>query len=148
MSTAPIEYNPQLPDCYIFDIDGTLAIRTNRGPFDWKRVGEDRVNIPVAFTFINLKISMSVQMFIFSGRDSVCRPETEKWLKDCKIHHNGLFMRPQGDISRDSIVKEIMYEENIKGKYNVLGIFDDRNQVVDMWRSLGLPCYQVAEGDF
>jgi len=26
--------------------------------------------------------------------------------------------------------------------------FDDRNQVVEMWRGLGLPVYQVADGDF
>jgi probable HAF family extracellular repeat protein len=26
--------------------------------------------------------------------------------------------------------------------------FDDRNRVVDMWRSLGLTCLQVAPGDF
>jgi hypothetical protein len=27
-------------------------------------------------------------------------------------------------------------------------ILDDRNQVVDMWRSIGLPCFQVAPGNF
>lgn len=37
---------------------------------------------------------------------------------------------------------------NIKDKYNVLGIFDDRQQVVDMWRSLGLKCFQVEPGNF
>ncbi|WP_457852111.1 phosphatase domain-containing protein [Mycolicibacterium conceptionense] len=33
-------------------------------------------------------------------------------------------------------------------RYTVAGIFDDRNRVVDMWRRLGLACFQVAEGDF
>jgi hypothetical protein len=27
-------------------------------------------------------------------------------------------------------------------------VLDDRNSVVKMWRSLGLECWQVAEGDF
>ena len=28
-------------------------------------------------------------------------------------------------------------------------VFDDRNQVVDMWRNgLGLQCFQVADGNF
>ena len=31
---------------------------------------------------------------------------------------------------------------------NVLFILDDRNGVVEMWRSLGLKCLQVAEGNF
>ena len=26
--------------------------------------------------------------------------------------------------------------------------FDDRNQVVRMWREKGIPCAQVADGDF
>jgi hypothetical protein len=26
--------------------------------------------------------------------------------------------------------------------------FDDRNSVVKMWRDLGIPCAQVADGDF
>ena len=33
-------------------------------------------------------------------------------------------------------------------KYNVHFVLDDRQQVVDMWRSLGLTVFQVAEGDF
>ena len=41
-----------------------------------------------------------------------------------------------------------MYEENIEGKYNVVTVFDDRNQVVEMWRSLGLSVCQVNYGDF
>lgn len=28
------------------------------------------------------------------------------------------------------------------------GVFEDRKQCVDMWRSLGLTCYQVADGNY
>ena len=34
------------------------------------------------------------------------------------------------------------------GKDNVAMVFDDRQQVVDMWRQNGLTCFQVADGDF
>jgi len=27
-------------------------------------------------------------------------------------------------------------------------VFDDRQQVVDMWRQNGLTCFQVADGNF
>jgi hypothetical protein len=30
----------------------------------------------------------------------------------------------------------------------VVAVFDDRDQVVRMWRSLGLTVFQVAEGNF
>ena len=33
-------------------------------------------------------------------------------------------------------------------KDDVFAVFDDRNQVVDMWRSNGLTTFQVADGDF
>ena len=43
--------------------------------------------------------------------------------------------------------KEI-YDNELKGKYNIKFIVDDRDQVVKMWRSLGLTVLQCAEGNF
>ena len=57
-------------------------------------------------------------------------------------------MRPEGNNEKDSIIKKRIYEDHIKGKFNVEFVLDDRNQVVEMWRELGLTCLQVAEGDF
>lgn len=57
-------------------------------------------------------------------------------------------MRPAGNMEKDSVIKRRLYEEHIKGTYNVAYVIDDRNQVVEMWRSLGLRCLQVANGDF
>ena len=41
-----------------------------------------------------------------------------------------------------------LYEQHVKDHYDVLCVFDDRNQVVDMWREIGLKCLQVQPGDF
>jgi hypothetical protein len=49
---------------------------------------------------------------------------------------------------KDVLTKQKIYEQYIKGKYNILFIFDDRNQVVSFWHLQGLTCLQVAEGDF
>jgi len=49
---------------------------------------------------------------------------------------------------KDVIIKQEIYEEHIKDKYDVLFVMDDRNQVVEFWRSIGLTCFQVAEGNF
>ena len=38
--------------------------------------------------------------------------------------------------------------KKVKDKFNILAVFDDRDRVVDMWRSLGLTCLQVAYGKF
>ncbi len=40
-------------------------------------------------------------------------------------------------------------DNEIKGKYFVRFVLDDRNQVVDMWRNeIGYACLQVYYGDF
>ena len=57
-------------------------------------------------------------------------------------------MRKTGDFRKDSIVKKELFDENVRGKYNIEFVLDDRNQVVEMWRSIGLVCLQVADGNF
>jgi hypothetical protein len=57
-------------------------------------------------------------------------------------------MREYGDQRKDSIVKAEIFDQEIRGRYHVVAVFDDRDQVVRMWRSLGLTVFQVAEGNF
>lgn len=135
-----------LPNCYIFDLDGTLA-KMNRSPYDWNAVDTDLPNEPVVKLYKLLLAQETFDIIVVSGRDSVCRVKTEAWLAKYCGRPDALFMRPQGDNRDDRIVKQEIYEREIKDKYRVLGIFDDRSKVVRFWRSLGLPCFQVAEGD-
>jgi hypothetical protein len=51
-------------------------------------------------------------------------------------------------LSRPSQPKEQLYRQHMEGKYNIKFVLDDRQQVVDMWRGLGLTVFQVDEGDF
>lgn len=134
-----------LPKAIIIDIDGTLSTNiTGRSPFDWNRVGEDLCNETVK----NIVNSYNGHVIICSGRDSVCKQTTVEWLKSNNIKYNMLLMREKGNVEKDSIIKKRLFEDNIKGKFFVEYVLDDRNQVVDMWRSIGLTCLQVAEGDF
>jgi hypothetical protein len=57
-------------------------------------------------------------------------------------------MRPAADSRKDSIVKAELFWEHVAPHWNVRGVIDDRDQVVAMWRALGLMCAQVAPGDF
>lgn len=153
-STAPV-FDPELPSAIICDIDGTLAHMNGRSPYDWKRVGEDAVDKSIrdiVNSYYNQRVIMDetprVTIVLMSGRDGSCRPETEQWLKDNRIKYDLLYMRTDGDSRKDSTVKEELFEANVRGKYNVLFVLDDRNQMVDKWRSMGLKCLQVAYGDF
>lgn len=135
----------------IVDIDGTLAQMNGRGPFEWDRVWEDNLNKPVKMVIdaMNFGHPADLEIIIFSGRDSICRKLTTDWLDMHGVPYDQLYMRPQGNNEKDCIIKRRLYDEHVAGKYDVLFVLDDRNQVVDMWRKdLGLPCFQVNYGDF
>lgn len=141
-----VEVNHSLRPAIICDIDGTLAKMSGRSPYDWKRVGEDAVNMPIYNIYA--EYYGKATLILLSGRNSVCRPETEEWLSRNEIVYDYLYMRAENDDRKDWIVKEEIYRNHIQGKYNVLFVLDDRNQVVEMWREKGLVCLQVDDGDF
>ncbi len=41
-----------------------------------------------------------------------------------------------------------MFQDHVEDHWSVQFVMDDRQRVVDMWRSKGLKCLQVAPGDF
>lgn len=150
---APVQtFDPNLPPVILCDIDGTLAHMGTRSPFAWDLVGNDTIDqtvLQILRTYEGAPLTYRPQIIMLSGRDSVCRQQTLAWLDKYEVPYNDLFMRAKGDMRKDNIVKRELYEQHIAGKYNVLFVLDDRNQVVDMWRNeLGLKVLQVAEGDF
>jgi predicted kinase len=138
--------DPQLPDCYLVDIDGTLAINHTRSPFAWDRVGEDALNLTVATTVE--KLGKDTNIILLSGRSSECSDLTVEWLKQHNIHYKDLFMRPANDSRPDDIIKSELYYFHIHDRYNVIGVIDDRPKVCRMWRSLGLSVFQVGNPDY
>jgi predicted kinase len=134
---------------YIFDIDGTVAHMTGRSPYDYTRVGEDAADREVRELFWTIQAAnLYARMIFVSGRKDDCRDVTEAWLKANGFEYDWLYMRKTGDDRNDAVVKLDIFNEHIRNGYDVLGVFDDRNRVVNMWRRLGLKCFQVAEGDF
>ncbi|AST15390.1 polynucleotide kinase [Streptomyces phage Samisti12] len=132
---------------YLFDIDGTLASMSDRSPFDWSRVGEDDPRRQVVLTAQALA-EAGYDIVVMSGRDSSCREETIAWLEFYDVPFCDLFMRAEGDMRKDNIVKQELFDQHIRDFYDVVAVFDDRQQVVDMWRDMGVDCFQVAPGDF
>lgn len=151
-----IEYDSKLPEAIICDVDGTLALFGDANPYE-RDFSKDKLNQPIYNILSAFGAACDdgwgdVTRIIVSGRKDKFREETESWLKSKGIVYDYLFMRkaaPEGEKEpKDTVVKKEIYEQEVKGKYNVLFVLDDRNQVVELWRSLGLTCLQVAEGDF
>jgi hypothetical protein len=143
----------------IFDLDGTIALIDHRRHFvagksqvtdeDWRNFFaacvDDEPNLPVITTLRALHYQ-GYEIVILSGRSSEVRSETVAWLKKHQIPYHGLYMRLAGDHKPDEKLKEELLEKFTKE--TILCVFDDRQKVVDMWRSKGITCFQVAPGDF
>lgn len=147
---SPPVVDPSLQNAYIIDIDGTLAKMHGRGPYEFDKIGTDVPNEAVVQVVLNL--AQWNNLIIVSGREEKYREVTTDWLnryiKDIQDNPlwDILFMRPTDDTRNDAIVKQEIYEREIKGKYNIRGVFDDRPRVIRMWRSLGLPVFDVGPG--
>lgn len=152
---------------YIFDLDGTLALIEHRRHYvecekpkqDWKRFYvacvDDAPNTPV------LRIMESLRRFadvwIFSGRSDEVRPQTVEWILEYTTFSSGdldstsgiLTMRREGDYTADDVLKRQWLEGMlVDDRRRLVAAFDDRTRVVKMWRSMGVACLQVADGEF
>jgi len=130
-------FHQSLPLAIISDVDGTLAKNVGRGHFDWSKVKGDKLCQEVALV-VTAMHAQGYQLIITTGRDGSCEKETREWLAENHVDFDELFIRPAGNFERDEIIKERMFNDHIAGKYNVVGVFDDRPQVVRMWKRLGL----------
>lgn len=138
--------NSKKPTAYIFDIDGTMAIKhPDRSIFDGSKVDMDFPIIPVINVLKALK--QHHKIIILSGRDGAYKEVTENWLYKMEISYNEFYIRAPEDNRRDSIIKEELYKLYIEPVYDVLGVFDDRIQVLgECWQDkLGLFTFDVRQ---
>jgi predicted kinase len=139
-----------LPGAVLVDIDGTVALHEGvRGPYDTSRYHLDRPNIPIIDMVRHEAYDLGNLIVFGSGRSEKFREVSMEWLyQEVKVPIAGCFMRPLGDSRNDAIVKLELFDKNIRGKFNIKRAYDDRNRVVDAYRSIGLTVLQVADGNF
>ena len=150
---------------YVFDLDGTLALIEHRkhwleskAPDRWRHFyaacDKDQPNDPVIATMERLRHS-GADVWIFSGRSDEVRDKTVEWL----AHHTSfmshdlegpmLTMRAAGDYTADDVLKRQWLDAMlVDDRRRLVAAFDDRDRVVAMWRGAGVPCFQVAPGEF
>ena len=151
---GPVPFVPDesLPPAIIVDLDGTLAILGDRNPYDAARCGEDTLD-PTVDTIANWAWQNGYHVIFLSGRKETYREQTEAWLdahewlpRGISVH--GPFMRADNDGRPDFVVKAELFDKHVRGRFDVRFVLDDRDQVVNMWREMGLKCLQVAPGAF
>lgn len=140
---------------YIFDIDGTLSNAEHRmhhikqEPRDWRaffaEVGGDTPHQHIVDLCKTLATKHDI-VFV-SGRSDECRFETVNWLRAQGLD-GALYMRKAGDHTDDNHLKILLLTQIVEDGYDPIMAFDDRDRVVAAWRAAGIPCAQVAPGDF
>lgn len=132
----------------ICDLDGTLALFGDRNPYD-RDFENDEVNREVSEIIESFYYEQGYAIIFVSGRKETNKLKTMEFLKRAVIIDDyDLYMRHGEDNRNDAIVKYEIYKNHIAPFYDVKLVLDDRSRVVNMWRSLGLKCFQVADGDF
>lgn len=131
----------------IVDIDGTVATRTNRDPYDYSKVLDDAPK-PDVIEVVNSLWKAGHKIIFVTARDDSCYEDTFEWLRLHCPPFMKLYMRKTGDTRNDGVIKREIYDELIKPNFDVVCVLDDRQRVVDMWRSIGLTCLQVDYGNF
>ncbi|MFF2195482.1 AAA family ATPase [Streptomyces sp. NPDC058157] len=143
----PYVADPALPDAVLCDIDGTLALTGDRGPYDFSRCELDLLNAPVRHALDAFRRGGD-RIVLLSGRGEEHRPQTESWLRAHEVPYDELWMRAAGDTRRDDVVKAELFDAHVRERYAVRVSLDDRDRVVAVWRRMGLPTWQVNYGDF
>jgi len=149
---------------YIFDLDGTLSLVEHRAHIlqresrdKWKdfyaACDKDEPNKPVLRVMESLRIFADI--WIFSGRSDEVRGKTVTWLAKhtsfltTELEGSMLVMRAEGDYTVDHVLKKTWFDAMlIADRKRLVATFDDRDQVVKMWRDSGITCFQVANGNF
>jgi hypothetical protein len=147
-SVPLVDRDPSLPICVIIDIDGTLSKRGDRGIFDFDKSIDDSFFHQIGYILRLIddanrytnEVVGKTHIFVITGREDKFSDVTNRWLNKHQIPFDKLFMRRTADRRPSNIVKEEIYAGNIRGRYNVLFVVDDRKQDVDMYRANGLYC--------
>ena len=153
---------------FIFDLDGTLSDTTHRlhyiqGPKkDWDNFfSSSRYDppIPAGIAAIKALKAGKAEVWVWTGRIESTFIDTVRWLnahaeldipfwspmrKEQSLRMRGLKdHRPDHELKKNWLTKL-----DPEHRLRLAAVFEDRQQVVDMWRAEGVPCFQVAPGNY
>lgn len=149
-----IVQNPDLPDAWVFDVDGTLADISWRNPYHTHLIPKDGLHEDVAallqdlWSIRGVDFSNHPRIIIATGRQDQDRVATEEWLSSNWVDYDEFHCRrpDEGTKVPDTVVKYRMAKE-LSLKYHIRGWIDDRPKVSRMLRSVGIQVFQVGDPD-
>lgn len=139
----------------IVDIDGTVSKVGDRlkylksTPKDWDAFYDACFEDEPIQEIVDLvKVLQDTYRIVFcTGRRESTREVTEKWLEKYGINST-LLMRKNNDFRHDVLAKPELVADALIPYENIAFVLEDRNSMVEMWRSVDVKCLQVAPGNF
>lgn len=130
------------PKTILSDIDGTIARRVSRHPYDWDNVITDEP-VDEVVNLINVYGSMGYKIIFLSGRDEICRNDTHAWLTKYINHTFDLYMRPHKSLEADRKIKSDIFW-SLADDYNIEFVIDDRHEVCRLWEDINVKLLNVG----
>jgi len=142
---VPMKQDKSLPKLLISDLDGTLALMNGRNPYDASTCDQDLPHEHVV-ELVKLYNQTGHKIIFVSGREDKDRAPTERFIQKYLpgISYE-LYMRPTGDMRKDVIIKEEIFNNNIKDKYYVSLWVDDRLQICKYLYKSGISFVRVGD---
>lgn len=150
LKVEKIQQDKNLPRAIICDLDGTLCLFGNKNPYE-RDFENDVVNESVKQIldmYIHHPYACAPRILFLSGRSGKYEQTTREWISRKIGLPNKtweLYMRKEGDSRSDVIVKKELFDEHVRDKYHVDFVIDDRLQILDLWRSLGIFTFSVNQ---
>lgn len=143
--------NPDNPrKAIIVDVDGTICrLSENVDIYDTANSIHNVVVQPMK-KIVELYSNDGVEIIFITCRKNKFRKITYDYLAEKVLPNKNfhLIMKDDNDHRNDYEIKKELYLNKIDKEFNVLAVFEDRSNVVEMWRSLGLFCLQPIKCDY
>lgn len=146
--------------CFIFDVDGTLADCAHRlhhiqsEPKNWDAFYAgcvDDAPIDHVMRVLRALVDSGEHCVFVSGRSQSTLANTHAWVASKSNRAwapQQFYFRADGDHRDDVVVKKELLARLRGDGWEPIMVFEDRQSCVNMWRAEGIPCAQVAKGDF
>jgi predicted kinase len=127
------------PKALWVDIDGTVATHEQRGHHEYDKVTWDSPRLEIISMISAWAEKDNLQLIFMSGRPESCLSDTKAWLENYFDSVDYLYMRKDGDMRSDRIVKEELFWEYLEPHWNIVASIDDRPKVIRLQQDLGIP---------
>lgn len=110
----------------------------------WQGPGQARLRDSV-LTYLSACYRESLEIVLVSTMHEVCRDTFTEYLAAFNVRYDRLLM-PTDPAGRPDSTRLALFDAHVRREYDVVVVLDSDARSVDMWRAMGLTCFQASPG--